>query len=281
MFACKPPKVSFEFFPPKNKNMEAGLWSCVDSLKGLNPSFVSVTYGAGGSTRKRTHSIVSDLQQNYNLPTAAHLTCVGSTKQDIEDIAQSYWNAGIKHIVALRGDLPDDHDHSRDAYAYASDLVTALKNIADFDISVAGYPETHPECASAAQDIENLKRKIDCGANRVITQFFMNPDDFLRWRDKANAAGVSVPIVPGILPINHFGRATRFAKMCGTNIPKWMKEMFEGLDSKPTMRDRVAVSVAHEQCRILQVEGVNDFHFYTLNRSELAKAVCHLMGVRS
>ncbi len=280
MFKKNNIKVSFEFFPPKNENLEAGLWNCVQSLKDLNPDFVSVTYGAGGSTRKRTHSIVSKLYKDHKLPTAAHLTCIGASEKDISEIAETYWQNGIKHIVALRGDLPDGHDHKSDQYAYAADLVTALKNIADFEISVAGYPEKHPECQSIEQDIENLKRKVDCGADRIITQFFMNPEDFLLWRDRVVSAGIDVPIVPGILPLNHYGRAVSFAKRCGTKIPLWLKDLYQGLDSTPTMRDRVSVSVAYEQCRILQENGVDQFHFYTLNRPELVKTVCHLLGIR-
>lgn len=276
----KKPGVSFEFFPPKTDNMEAGLWSCVESLKGLNPEFVSVTYGAGGSTRKRTHSIVNSLHKQYNIPTAAHLTCIGASEKDIENIANDYWNAGIKHIVALRGDLPDGYDHSNDTYPYACDLVAALKKVADFEISVAGYPEKHPECSSFKQDIENLKHKVNCGADKIITQFFMNPEDFLRWRDEVYKSGITVPIIPGILPINHFGRAASFAKRCGSSIPDWMHDLFKGLDSQPTMRDRVAVTFAYEQCRILQENGVEQFHFYTLNRPELVKTVCHLIGAR-
>ncbi|MGM0422528.1 MAG: methylenetetrahydrofolate reductase [NAD(P)H] [Pseudomonadota bacterium] len=275
---------SFEFFPPKNEKMEQKLWSAADQLSLLDPEFISVTYGAGGSTRERTRNIVTRMQQDKGFASAAHLTCVDATRAEVDEIARMYWDAGIRHIVALRGDPSEGigaaYTPYPGGYAYAADLVAGLKNVADFEISVAGYPEKHPECASFAEDIDNLKRKVDNGADRVITQFFMEPECFLKWRDKVVAAGVNVPIVPGVFPINHFGRAVKFAQMCGSSIPDWMHNIFGDLDETPALRDQIAIVVALEQCRILQENGVEHFHFYTLNRAELIMAICHMLGIR-
>lgn len=277
-------RVSFEFFPPKTEEMEKTLWASLDVLAPLGPRFVSVTYGAGGTTRARTHDIVTRIQQKTGLTAAAHLTCVGATRDEIDTIARAYRDAGIKHIVALRGDMPGadkKYTPHPDGYAYAADLVAGLSRIADFDISVAGYPETHPEAISAEGDLDNLKRKVDAGAKRVITQFFMEPEDFLRYRDRVAAMGVNVPIVPGILPITNVDRTLSFAAICGAKIPDWMPTLFEGLDDQPKTRQLVAATVAAEQCRVLYENGVKDFHFYTLNRAELTLAICHMLGLRA
>jgi len=283
--------VSFEFFPPKTEKMEASLWRAIDRLAPLGPAFVSVTYGAGGSTRERTHSTVSRIQQETGLAAAAHLTCVGATRAEIDDVARSYWQAGIGHIVALRGDPPAAADGSGGlggrgyvphpgGYAFAADLVGGLRKVADFEISVAAYPEVHPEAASAQVDLDNLKRKIDAGATRAITQFFFDNTTFLRFLDKARAAGITVPIVPGILPITNFGKTVSFAGSCGASIPTWFAETFEGLDDDPETRQLVAATMAAKQCLDLYDEGLRHFHFYTLNRAELVVAVCHLLGLR-
>ena len=274
-------RVSFEFFPPKTEKMEETLWHSVEQLSPLNPEFVSVTYGAGGTTRERTHDIVTKIHNDKDLNVAAHLTCVGASRGEIDDIARRYWDEGIKHIVALRGDLPEGYGHHSDGYKYANELVEGLKKIADFEISVAGYPEKHPEAETMEQDLENLKRKVDCGADRVMSQFFVDPENFLRFRDMAQEIGINVPIVPGILPITNFSSTVKFSKMCGTNMPAWMSELFEGLDGHPHTRELVAVNLVSEQCRVLYENGVKDFHFYTLNRAELSLAICHVLGIRA
>lgn len=275
--------VSFEFFPPKTLKMEAVLWDSLHMLAPLAPKFVSVTYGAGGSTRARTHEVVTHIQKRTGLQAAAHLTCVQASRDEISEIAREYWDAGIRHIVALRGDVPAGaaYTPADNGYAHASDLVQGLKKIAPFEISVAGYPEKHPEAASLMQDIDYLKRKVDNGADRIITQFFMEPEVFLSFRDKAANAGIHVPIVPGILPITNFEKTVEFSKTCGTQIPAWMQTLFTGLDEHPNTRQLVAATVAAEQCRVLYNNGVKDFHFYTLNRAELALAICHMLGVRA
>lgn len=276
--------VSFEFFPPKSEKMEDALWSALDVLAPLKPRFVSVTYGAGGSTRERTHEVVRNIRGKTGLNTAAHLTCIAATRKEIDDIARGYWDAGIRHIVALRGDAAragaGKYEPTPDGYAYASDLVAGLKKIADFEISVAGYPETHPEAVNAQMDLLNLKRKVDAGADRVVTQFFMEPETFLNFRDSAAAAGITVPIVPGILPITNFTRTLEFAEACGTAVPQWLSTLFEGLENHAHTRELVAATVAAEQCRVLYDNGVRDFHFYTLNRAELTQAICHMLGMR-
>jgi methylenetetrahydrofolate reductase (NADPH) len=275
--------VSFEFFPPKTDKAEQSLWTCVDRLAPLDPAFFSVTYGAGGSTRERTHSTVVRIRKETAVAPAAHLTCVGASRDEIDAVARNYWDAGIRHIVALRGDPTDaagGYQPHPDGYAYAADLVAGLKKVGDFEISVAAFPEVHPEATGAAADIDNLKRKIDAGATRAITQFFFDVDVFFRFLDKAHAAGIDVPIVPGILPVTNFARVTQFAATCGTRVPDWMAGLFDGLDDDPETRTLVAATVAAEQCRMLRVNGIKNFHFYTLNRADLAYAICHILGVR-
>ena len=275
--------VSFEFFPPADAAMEATLWSSIERLQPLVPRFVSVTYGADGSTRTRTHQVVSRIQRETPLTGAPHLTCIGANRGEVLDIARRYWDEGIRHIVALRGDPPQGaprHEPHPAGFAYAADLVAGLRRVADFDISVAAYPETHPEAASAELDLANLKRKIDAGATRAITQFFFDADVFLRFRDRCAAAGIRAPIVPGILPITRFPQVRRFAERCGATIPRWLEERFRGLEDDPETRRLIAASVAIEQVKTLERYGVRDFHFYTLNRAELTFAICHALGLR-
>jgi methylenetetrahydrofolate reductase (NADPH) len=276
-------QVSFEFFPPKTAEMEAKLWACIERLSTLEPVYVSVTYGAGGTTRERTHATVVRIRRETALVPAAHLTCVGATRSEIDEIARRYWQAGIRHIVALRGDPPEGasgYSPHPGGYAYAADLVEGLKKVADFDISVAAYPETHPEAPNARFDIDNLKRKIDAGASRAISQFFFDVDVFFRFLDRCLDAGISVPIIPGILPVTNFAQVQKFAKICGASLPRWMADVFTGLDDDPETRRLVAASVAIEQCRALHAGGVKQFHFYTLNRADLTYAICHVLGVR-
>lgn len=275
--------VSFEFFPPKSEKMEAQLWDAVTQLKPLAPSFVSVTYGAGGSTRERTHATVARIIAEAGLPAAAHLTCVAASKADIREVAEQYWDAGVRHIVALRGDAGEPgapFTPHPEGYASAAELVAGLKDIADFEISVAAYPETHPDADCPQSDIDNLKRKLDAGASRAISQFFFSAETFFRFRDQCAAAGIDAPILPGILPVTNVAQARKFAGACGAAIPAWMDGLFEGLDEKPAARQLVAATVAAELCRRLYAGGVRDFHFYTLNRPELAYAICHLLGKR-
>ena len=277
-------RVSFEFFPPKTDAMAQSLWQALKRLEPLHPSFVSVTYGAGGSTRQRTHETVTRIRRETSLAPAAHLTCVGASRAEIDAVARAYWDAGIRHIVALRGDAPPEaggrYQPHPDGYAYAADLIAGLKKVADFEISAAAYPETHPEAPSADADLENLKRKVDAGASRAITQFFFEPEDFLRFRDRAAAAGIAVPVVPGVLPVSNFAQVTKFSAMCGAKVPSWMADLFDGLDEDMETRRMIAATVAGDLCRRLQAEGIRDFHFYTLNRADLTYAICHLLGVR-
>lgn len=275
--------VSFEFFPPKTPAMEETLWDSVQTLAPLDPRFVSVTYGAGGSTRERTHATVERIARETAIKPAAHLTCVDASRDEIDAIARAYWDAGIRHIVALRGDPPRAGEKfvaRPDGYAGAAELVAGLKRVADFELSVSAYPERHPDAATATADIDNLKRKLDAGAVRGISQFFFEPDTFFRFRDAAAAAGISAELVPGILPVSNFANLKKMATACATTIPDWMGRLFEGLDDKPAARQLVAATVAAEQCRRLYAGGVRQFHFYTLNRAELAYAICHLLGVR-
>lgn len=269
--------VSFEFFPPRSEEMEQTLWKSIDRLKNLKPNFVSVTYGANSGERNRTHSIIKDIKDKTGLIAAPHLTCIDASRDELKEIARDYWNNGIRHIVALRGDLPDN---SRKPDMYATDLVELLKAEADFDISVAAYPEVHPEAKSAQADLISLKKKIDAGANRAITQFFFDVESYLRFRDRCVATGIDVEIVPGILPVSNFHQLDRFAKMTNVRIPSWMRKMYEGLDDDPESRNLVGASIAMDMVKILSREGVKDFHFYTLNRSELTYAICHTLGVR-
>ncbi len=275
--------VSFEFFPPKTEKAEESLWKAVKRLEPLSPAYVSVTYGAGGSTRERTHATVARIKRETDIEPAAHLTCVAATREEIDEVARQYWADGIRHIVALRGDPPEGaatYQAHPDGYAYASDLVEGLKKVHDFEISVAAYPETHPEALSADADIDNLKRKIDAGATRAITQFFFDSNDYLRFLDKVRAAGIDVPIIAGILPVTNFQRVVEFAKPNGAKIPDWMPELFEGLEDDAETRKIVAATVAAEQCRALCAHGVDAFHFYTLNRADLSYAICHILGVK-
>jgi methylenetetrahydrofolate reductase (NADPH) len=276
-------EVSFEFFPPHTEKMEATLWESVQRLKDLGPRFVSVTYGADGSTRQRTHAAVERIVKETDLTAAPHLTCIGSSRGEIDDVAREYWDMGIRHLVALRGDAPKDADRYEphpDGYAYASDLVAGLRKVADFDISVAAYPEVHPEAPNPLFDLDNLKRKLDAGASRAITQFFFDTDVFLRFRDLTTAAGIESGIVPGILPITRFPQLQRFAEACGASVPEWLHERFAGLEDDAGTRQMIAANVAIEQVEKLQAEGIHEFHFYTLNRSELTFAICHALGVR-
>ena len=275
--------VSFEFFPPGDAAMEATLWSSVQRLAPLAPRFVSVTYGADGSTRSRTHNIVTRIGRETPLTGAPHLTCVGAPRGEILAIARAYWAQGIRHIVALRGDPPQGADRYQPhpgGFAYAADRVAGLRGVADFEVSVAAYPEVHPEAPSADEDLVNLKRKVDAGASRAITQFFYDTDAFLRFRDRCLQAGIGVPIVPGILPITRFPQVLRFAERCGATIPARLRERFAGVDDDPDTRKLIAASVAIEQVERLREHGVSDFHFYTLNRAELTYAICHALGVR-
>jgi len=276
--------ISFEFFPPKTEKMEENLWAAIETLVPLNPRFVSVTYGAGGSTRERTHATVQRIAQETSVPPAAHLTCVAASREEVDAIAKSYWEAGVRHIVALRGDPPTLGEafvpHPQ-GYANAAELVKGLRDIAPFEISVAAYPEKHPDSATVESDLDNLKAKLDAGGTRAITQFFFSPEAFFRFKDRASKAGIDAEIVPGILPVSNVAQARKFAAACGASIPAWMDRLFEGLDDHPAARQLVAATVAAELCRRLYAGGVRHFHFYTLNRAELAFAICHMLGHRA
>ena len=278
-----PVSLSFEFFPPNDAEMERTLWSSLQRLAPLAPRFVSVTYGADGSTRERTHNVVARILNETTLTPAPHLTCVGAAREEILEIARGYWQAGVRHIVALRGDAPATQGRytpHAGGFAYAANLVRGLRSVGDFDISVAAYPEVHPEAPSASFDLDNLRAKIDAGANRAITQFFFDTDVYLRFRDQCAAARIEAQIVPGILPITRFPQMLRFAARCGASVPGWMHQRFDGLDDDPETRRLIAASVAIEQVRRLQAHGVAEFHFYTLNRAELTYAICHALGCR-
>ena len=267
--------VSFGSFPPRTSEMEQTLWNSIDRLSSLKPKFVSVTYGANSGERDRTHSIIKGIKDRTGLEAAPHLTCIDATPDELRTIARDYWNNGIRHIVALRGDLPPG---SGKPEMYASDLVTLLKEVADFDISVAAYPEVHPEAKSAQADLLNLKRKVDAGANRAITQFFFDVESYLRFRDRCVSAGIDVEIIPGILPVSNFKQAKKFADMTNVRIPAWMAQMFDGLDDDAETRKLVGANIAMDMVKILSREGVKDFHFYTLNRAEMSYAICHTLG---
>lgn len=274
--------VSFEFFPPKSADAEGALWDTVCRLAPLRPAFVSVTYGAGGTTRERTHATVTRISRETALTPAAHLTCVEATRGEVDDVARQYWDAGIRHLVALRGDPPEgdaNYNPAPGGYAYASDLVAGLRKVADFEISVAAYPEVHPDAPSQAVDLDNLKRKIDAGASRAITQFFFDNGAFLRFRDAVAAAGIDAPLVPGIMPVTNYAGISRFAERCGATIPVWLADAFEGLDGDADGRQRVAEEIACDQCLELAGQGVREFHFYTLNRAELTEAICRRLGI--
>ena len=269
--------VSFEFFPPKNEKMENLLWDSIHRLKVLKPKFVSVTYGANSGERDRTHSVVKRIQGETGIIAAPHLTGIDATPEELKVIAKDYWDNGIRHIVALRGDEPPGY---RKKPFYASDLVKLLKEVADFDISVAAYPEVHPEAKSAQADLIYLKQKVEAGANRAITQFFFDIDSYLRFRDRCVSVGIDVEIIPGILPVTNFKQLEKMAKVTNVKIPSWMQKMYQGLEEDQTTRNLVAASIAMDMVKILSKEGVKDFHFYTLNRSELTYAICHTLGVR-
>ena len=274
--------VSFEFFPPKTEKMAETLWRSVERLTPFKPTFVSVTYGAGGTTRERTHATVRRIAEETPLEAAAHLTCVAATSAEINEIANEYWAMGVRHIVALRGDMPEPgqpYKPTAHGYAYASDLVRGLKQLHDFEISVAAYPETHPEAKDLTAEIDNLKRKFDAGANRAITQFFFETEDFLRYRDRMAAAKIEMPIIPGILPVTNFKSMVAFAGRCGATVPDWVAQRFDGLDDDLETRSGIAAAMAVEQCKQLEREGVNAFHFYTLNRAELTTAICRMLGL--
>jgi methylenetetrahydrofolate reductase (NADPH) len=275
--------ISFEFFPPKTEKMEETLWQSFETLSPLGPRFVSVTYGAGGSTRERTHNTVARIARESTIPAAAHLTCVEATKPEIDAVAEEYWNAGVRHIVALRGDPPragERYATHPGGYENAADLVAGLRKLHPFEISVAAYPECHPDSLDAAADIDNLKRKFDAGASRAITQFFHEAETFFRYRDAVAKAGIDAEIVPGIMPVMNFASVQRMSAMCGTAVPQWMGRLFEGLDDHPAARQLVSATIAAELCRRLYAGGVRQFHFYTLNRAELSYAICHLLGIR-
>ena len=276
-------EVSFEFFPPKTEKMEETLWESIQTLSPLGPRFVSVTYGAGGSTRERTHNTVARIAGETAIPAAAHLTCVEATRAEIDQVAEEYWAAGVRHIVALRGDPPragERYATHPGGYENAADLVAGLRRLHPFEISVAAYPECHPDSPNAPADLDNLKAKIDAGATRAITQFFFEPETFFRFRDDAAKAGITAEIVPGIMPVMNFASVQRMSAMCGTAVPAWMGKLFEGLDEHPAARQLVAATLAAELCRKLYAGDVRQFHFYTLNRAELSYAICHLLGLR-
>lgn len=275
--------VSFEFFPPKTEAMEDALWLAIRRLAPLAPRFVSVTYGAGGSTRERTHATLVRILKETHLTPAAHLTCVGSTRYEVDEVARRYWQAGVRHVVALRGDAPEGQGGYvpyPGGYAYAADLVAGLKRIGDFEISVAAYPETHPTAKSADADIDNLKRKIDAGADRAITQYFFDPAVYFRFLEKVRKAGITVPVVPGIMPVVNFTQTAKFSKACGASVPDWLARKFDGLEDDAETRKLVAATVVAEQVQALRAGGVCEFHFYTLNRADLVFAICHILGVR-
>jgi methylenetetrahydrofolate reductase (NADPH) len=279
----KAPAVSFEFFPPRTPEMEESLWRALQRLAPLRPAFVSVTYGAGGSTRERTHATVARILAETTLSPAAHLTCVAASRDAVDGVARSYRDLGVRHVVALRGDPPEAGTpfvpHA-DGYTSAAELVAGLRRIGDFEISVAAYPERHPDSPSWEHEIANLKRKTDAGATRAITQFFFEADDFLRLRDRMDAAGIAIPLVPGVMPVTNFRGIERFAGLCGAAIPNWLRARFDGLDDDPETRAMVAAQLAVEFCGRLRDHGVDHFHFYTLNRAELTYGICHMLGVR-
>lgn len=279
------PQVSFEFFPPKTAEMEQALWEAIGRLAPLAPSFVSVTYGAGGSTRERTHTTVKRVLAETALTPAAHLTCVAAERGEVDDVIRAYWDAGVRHVVALRGD-PTEGIGTRYAphpggYANAAALVAGIKSLGDFEVSVSAYPEKHPDSATVAADIDMLKAKVDAGATRAITQFFFENDLYFRYLDRVRAAGIDIPIVPGILPVQNFKQTKAFAERCGTSVPTWLAQRFDGLDGDAATRKLIAAAVAAEQVIDLVDRGVTDFHFYTMNRADLVYAICHLLGLRA
>jgi methylenetetrahydrofolate reductase (NADPH) len=276
------PRVSFEFFPPKSPAMSDQLWATIRALEPLHPHFVSVTYGAGGTTRDSTFTTVQRIVRETALHPAAHLTCVGHSRGEIDDLLRLYWDAGVRHIVALRGDAPNGEIYQPhpQGYAYAADLVAGIKRIANFDISVAAYPETHPQAISSDADLDNLKRKFDAGADRALTQYFFNNHVFLPFIERVRRAGIDAPIIPGILPVTGYAQTVKFSGMCGASVPDWLHDLFNGLDDEPETRKLVAAMVATEQCRALMAEGIDQFHFYTLNRADLILGICRRMGLK-
>jgi len=277
-------QVSFEFFPPKTPEMEETLWRSIKRLEPLAPRFVSVTYGAGGSTRERTHRTVKRILSETPLLPAAHLTCVSATRDDVDVVARDYWEAGVRHIVALRGDPPlgtGRYTPHPGGYDFAADLVEGLRRIADFDLTVAAFPEGHPESPSVYADLDNLKRKIDAGASRAITQFFFENDVYFRFLERCHKAGIACEIVPGIMPVTNFRQMTGFAATAGASVPRWLATKFDGLDDDPETRKLIAATVVAEQVQGLAAQGVREFHFYTLNRADLTFAICHLLGLRA
>jgi methylenetetrahydrofolate reductase (NADPH) len=275
-------QVSFEFFPPKTPEMEDNLWRAIKRLEPLAPRFVSVTYGAGGSTRERTHRTVKRILAETPLVPAAHLTCVAATSAEVDQVARDYWNAGVRHIVALRGDPPGGgvYEPPAGGYQYAADLVTGLKAVGDFEITVACFPEGHPESTSPHLDLDHLKQKIDAGATRAITQFFFDNDQYFRFLDKVRRRGISCEIVPGIMPVTNFRTMVGFAEKAGASVPRWLGQRFEGLDDDVETRRLVAATTVAEQVQGLAEQGVREFHFYTLNRADLSFAICHILGIR-
>lgn len=278
-------KVSFEFFPPSTPKMEDALWRSVEKLGPLGPSFVSVTYGAGGSTRERTHATISRMMKETSLPVAAHLTCVGASREEVDEVIEEYYKAGVRHFVALRGDAPEGIGHTfsshRDGYQNGAELVAGLKAFSDLEITVSAYPEKHPDSADFATDIDLLKRKVDNGATRAITQFFFDNDVYEAYVERVRKAGIYIPIVPGIAPVGNFKSIARFADKCGTHIPQWLADRFEGLDDDAKTTSLVASAVAAEQVMDLVERGIEDFHFYTMNKADLVFAICHQLGLRA
>jgi methylenetetrahydrofolate reductase (NADPH) len=278
-----PLRVSFEFFPPKTPEAEEKLWACVLALAPLAPAFVSVTYGAGGTTRERTHQTVKRIRDETTLKPAAHLTCVGASRAEIDQVARGYWDAGVRHIVALRGDPPQGtgpYAPHPQGYRYAADLIRGVKAIGDFEISVAAFPEKHPESKSFDEDMQVLGGKQAAGATRAITQYFFDTDHYLRLRDRVRKAGITLPLVPGLVPIGNFSQVRRFSAMCGASVPDWLARQFEGLDDHPARRDEEAIGLATRQCEVLRAEGVEQLHFYTLNRADLTSAICRNLGIK-
>jgi methylenetetrahydrofolate reductase (NADPH) len=277
-------RVSFEFFPPKTEDMERTLWEAIGRLAPLLPHFVSVTYGAGGSTRERTHATVKRILTETMLTPAAHLTCVAASRAEVDAVIEAYAQAGVRHIVALRGDpvggIGEKYTPHPGGYRNAADLVSGIKRIADIEVSVSAYPEKHPDSTSVAADIDMLKAKVDAGASRAITQFFFENSVYFRYLDRARAAGIEIPIVPGILPVQNFKQARSFAARTGASVPNWLAARFDGLDDDPATRKLIAAAVAAEQVLDLVDNGVTDFHFYTMNRADLVYAICHLLGLR-
>ncbi len=277
-------RVSFEFFPPKTEEMERNLWEAVERLAPLHPNFVSVTYGAGGSTRERTHTTVRRILKETALTPAAHLTCVAATKAEIDSVIRAYWDSGVRHIVALRGDptggVGDKYAPHPGGYASSAELVAGIKRAGEIEVSVSAYPEKHPDSPNVEADIDMLKRKIDAGATRAITQFFFENDLYFRYLDRVRARGIDIPIVPGILPVQNFKQTVNFAARCGASVPRWLAERFDGLDDDVATRKLIAAAVAAEQVLDLVERGVTDFHFYTMNRADLVYAICHLLGLR-